>query len=502
MGKVSDKQYSLFWDEFKDNILNSTPVNNNESAAGQRKRIKKLETSPEEWFKYYFPKYAYAEPAGFQKRATKRILHNPEWYEVRAWSRELAKSTRAMMEVLYMCLTGKKKYVLLISNSSDNAERLLMPYKANLEFNQRIINDYGLQEKPGRWEAGNFTTKPGVSFRALGAAQSPRGTRKEEVRPDVILFDDIDTDEECRNPQMIAKQWQWIEEAAIGTRSISNPMTILFCGNFIAPDCCVLRACEFADYVDVVNIRGNDGKSSWPAKNSEAHIDRVLSKISYAAAQKEYFNNPIVQGSVFKNLAFKKLPKLNEYPFLICYTDPSFRNSQKSDFKATVLVGPKAGERHVIKAFCQQTTTANMVEWLYTIDQMVNNQTAVYYYIEKNTNDEEIMRLLFMSSKQHNNKVIPVAFDDRAKPDKFARIESSLEPLDRNGLLYFNEAEIENPDMKMLIAQFKAFAPKSRAHDDGPDAVEGALFYINAKEDVQAVGGIHLVKRKHNPKRF
>jgi predicted phage terminase large subunit-like protein len=430
------------------------------------------------------------------------VLNNPEWYEVRAWSRELAKSTYTMMQILYLILTKKKRYVLMISSSADNAERLLIPYKSNLELNQRIIHDYGKQEKAGFWSSKEFSTSSGASFRALGKGQSPRGTRNEEIRPDVVLFDDIDTDEECRNPDGITNSWKWIQEAAIGTRSISNPLLIIFCGNIIASYSCITCAIEYADHVDVINIRDKNGKSTWPAKNTEENIDRVLSKISYAAQQKEYFNNPINEGSVFKNLAFKKLPKLEEYKFLVCYTDPSFKSSQKSDYKATVLVGAWRGERHVIKAYCQQTTTSKMVEWLYKIKNYVSDKTPLYLYIEKNTNDEEIARVLYEASKSHNNNILPVVFDDRVKGDKFTRIESSLEPLDRNGTLYFNEDEKDTPDMKTVIDQFKAFSAKSRAHDDAPDAVEGAVFYVNNKEEILDLGSIELIKRPRNQKRY
>ena len=167
--------------------------------------------------------------------------------------------------------------MLMISNSYDMAEKFLKPYKGNLEANQRIINDYGVQELPGSWTAGDFTTRKGCAFLALGAGQSPRGTRNEEVRPDIIVFNDIDTDEECRNPDIIENKWKWIENAAFGTRSISKKTLILFLGNIIAEDCCVVRAGERADHVDVRNIRNEDGESSWPQKNTQEHIDRVLS---------------------------------------------------------------------------------------------------------------------------------------------------------------------------------------------------------------------------------
>ena len=54
-----------------------------------------------------------------------------------------------MMEISKLALTKKIRNVLLISNSADNAERLLLPFMANFEENQRIIQDYGQQKKTG-----------------------------------------------------------------------------------------------------------------------------------------------------------------------------------------------------------------------------------------------------------------------------------------------------------------------------------------------------------------
>jgi predicted phage terminase large subunit-like protein len=502
MNVRADKQALADWADFRAAILSATTVDVQEGPEQRKRRVTQLQDTPEAWFKYYFPNFYYAAPAPFHLRASRRVLNNPEWYEVRAWSRELAKSSRSMMEDLYLLLTSKKRYKLLVSNSYDNACRLLMPYLLNLESNNRIVNDYGIQERPGSWTEGDFTTRSGFSIRALGAGQSPRGTRKNEQRPDIIEFDDFDTDEECRNPDIIDKKFKWVNEAVIPTKSISTPTLIRWNGNVIAEDCCIVRSMEFADHVDRVNIRDAQGKSTWPEKNTEEKIDRTLAILPYSAQQKEYYNNPLREGSVFKNLSDKPLPRLQDYPFVVCYIDPSYKDSKRNDYKACVLVGPYKGERHVIKSFCQQTTTANMVEWLYTMESVVGSRTAIYYYIERNNNEDEIKRQLFLASGQHGGKVLPVTFDDRAKAEKFTRIESTLEPLDRNGQLYFNETEKDNPDMKVLKSQFKAFAPGSRAHDDGPDAVEGAVYIINNKEDVLALGTVTRIKRKANAKKF
>ena len=288
------------WNELVASVREHSDINPTDTETEIRQRRERLEKNDEEWFKYYFAMYCTCESAAFHKKATGRLMRNNRWYEVRAWSRELAKSARSMMEISKLALTKKIRNVLLISNSADNAERLLLPFMANFEENQRIIQDYGQQKKPGAWETGEFTCMSGCSFRAIGAGQSPRGTRNKNFRPDFILVDDIDTDEECRNPERIKTKWKWLEEALIPTMSVSGNYRILFNGNIIAPDCCIKRAIEKATelkakgigHVDIINIRGKDGLSVWPEKNSEEDIDLFLSLVSAAAAQKEFFNNP------------------------------------------------------------------------------------------------------------------------------------------------------------------------------------------------------------------
>lgn len=503
---MTDTQSLAWWKKYITELLDLATIDEQESDAVKKDRIRLLEAEPEDWFRYYFPKYVYADPADFHKEATGRILKNEEWFEVRLWSRELAKSTRTMMEVFYLVLVGhmrdserrKKKYVLLISNSLDNACRLLMPYRANLQYNKRLIHDYGLQQTPGKWQAHEFVTSGGVAFRALGAGQSPRGSRNEEVRPDIILFDDVDTDADCLNTELVTRKWRWVEEAAIGTRSISQPTTIIFCGNRIAADCCIERATRQADKVDERNIRDESGRSVWPSKNSELDIDRVLSQKSYAAAQKEYFNNPLTEGSVFKEMAYKPMRAMKEYDILVCYTDPSYKDT--NDYKATVLVGRWKNEYHVIRCYLAQTTTAEMIGWYYNIMSLVGECTC-YYYMESGFMQDVLVKEVSDAGLK-NGKTIPVKGDTRKKPDKFMRIESLLEPLNRNGQLYLNEQERHNPHMDRLAEQFMNFAPGSRAHDDGPDAVEGAVWLLNDKYPAKKGEAIYVAAKPVNNKSF
>lgn len=518
MAGANDKQAIQSWSDYLDNIRKSTAVISGETEDAKKKRISRLEKpgNEEEWFKFYFPKYCSAEPAAFHKRATRRVIDNPEWYEVRIWSRELAKSVRSMMEIFYLMFVGhplydengkligrlKKKYLLFVSNSEDNAIRLLKPFRGNLEGNDRLINDYGNQKMPGQWTESEFITLTGLAFRGLGAGQSPLGTRNEEVRPDIIAFDDIETEEDTRNPEQLKKLWRWIEDAAIATRSISVKTLKIFCGNRRVLNGTMDKASAFAKNKNDLqyDIRDRFGKSTWPQKNTEEMIDIMLEEKSYASAQREYFNNPIQEGSVFKEMAYKASQPLHQYTMLVCYTDPSFKDTKKSDYKATVLVGKWRDEYHVIKAFVEQTTTAKMIEWHHEMMKIVG-PLACYYFMEQNFLQDLILKE-FYEAGQRLNITIPISGDDRVKPDKFTRIESLLEPLNRNGKLYLNEREKDNPHMKRLEEQFLALAPTSRAHDDGPDAVEGGVWKINQKLIALKPDAIQTFKKPVNPKRY
>jgi len=493
-----DKAAIDFWQSYYDDLQSENGlVDLFESSEEKEKRIAALEKDDEAWFRYYFHKYYTHEPMPFHRRVTVNVMNNPEFYQVCPHSRELAKTSRAMMMFLKLHCTGKKKMTFLLSANKDAAIRLLRPVKLAFEKNPRLRNDYGgVLGVP--WQQDEFVTPMGTMFIAVGAGNAPRGAKNEEIRPDSIWVEDFDTDEDCRNPDIVDKKWEWFEQAMYGTRSISNPLLILWNGNIMAEYCCVKKAMKMADHYEIVNIRDENGKSTWPNKNSEEMIDRVLSKISAASAQKEYFNNPIVLGKVFDKLTYGKMQPLKKYKFLIAYTDPSYKKN--ADFKATALVGKWKDEYHVIWAECAQTSTAKMLDWQFQILDLVKDQTAVYFYIEWPWIDDMLKLEIKAANKRHNN-TLALKADDRKKPEKFYRIESGLEPLNRAGKLIFNEKLKDTPGMKEMEFQFLALSPKSRAHDDGPDAVEGAVWRVNQKTK-ESAGPPIIVSHYQNSNRY
>lgn len=484
--KQSDKLALLDWEKFREDIARATPVDKNMSHADREKHRLYLEAHPIEWIKFFFPNFAKYEFAPFQRRAILRVISNDEWFEVLSWSRELAKSTITMFIVLFLVLTGRKRNIILTSNSKDNAVRLLAPYRAILEANGRIIAYYGKQETIGTWTESEFVTKPGAAFRALGAGQSPRGSRNDAVRPDVLLIDDFDTDEDTKNPDIIQKRWEWWENALYPTRSVSEPTLVIFCGNIIAKDCCVVRAGAMADHWDIVNIRDKNGNSTWPEKNTEEHIDRTLSKISRKAAQGEYFNNPISEGEVFQTITYGKVPPLKKFKFLVIYGDPSpgeSRAKKGKSFKAVSLLGKLDGKLYVINERLDKALNAEFIDWYVQLLDYVAGRCPVYCYMENNKLQDpfyqQVFRPLVAKVRKERGVSLYIKGDERKKTDKATRIEANLEPMNREGHLILNEAERDSPHMKELEEQFKLFTLSLRYPADGPDAVEGGNCIID-----------------------
>lgn len=371
--KQIDRDALKEWEALKQSIYNDTPIDETMSPAQIEKHRLYLEAHPIEWMKFFFPKYAKYPFAPFQKRAIHRIINNPEWYEVLSWSRSLAKSTITMFAVLYLTLTGRKSTVILASATEKAAARLLAPYRANLESNRRIIQYYGEQMSVGEWAELEFRTRQGVAFYGVGAGNAPRGARNEAIRPDVLLVDDFDTDEDCRNPDVLNNKWDWWEHALYPTRDPSGSLLVIFCGNIIAEDCCIVRAGAMADHHDIVNIRDAEGRSTWPEKNTEELIDRALSKISTQAQQAEYFNNPVVEGKIFGPRKWGKIPDLRRFPFLCIYADPTqseakgaAKNKQGS-LKAVWLLGKLDRVLYVIKGFLGKMTTEEFVTHFFSL---------------------------------------------------------------------------------------------------------------------------------------
>lgn len=481
--KKRDKDLIQKFNERVAHITSQTAGILNESPKDKAKRIYTLLGDYRAFCTYYFPHYCSAPAADFHIQLAEEVRNNARCLLVKMWPRAHAKSTNACILIpIWLMLMGKLKYMVLASQSADSAKGLLTDLQAELTANQKLIQDFGEFENFGTWELGEFTTKGGIKFKSIGRGQSPRGLRNKQHRPDYIVCDDIDDDKTCNNPMLVQKAYDWCFSALYGTFS---PKTgrMVFVANLINKVSILQKAADNPEsIVQIVPAWDENKKPAWHQNYTTADLELKLKTMGYRLFEKEYMHHPVVEGSIYKlnDFQFAPPPKLQEFSYIVCYTDPSWRSGTKSDYKATVVVGktPK-GIFWILKAYVQQTTAQRMVEWHYEIKEWAGDGVNIYYYMEANFMQADLLKEFDVLGEKKGYRV-PIQGDTRQKGDKFQRIETMYGLFERR-LVFVSEEERYKADMTKLVEQFLTFEKGSRAPDDGPDAVQGAISMLNIK---------------------
>lgn len=495
MADIRKTEAYRLWQQERERIQNRS-FSVSEDKATQDKRIRKARADYDFFVQTYFPHIARCKTARFQKDAAKYILDHPNGRAVFEWARGHAKSTHLDVFIpMWLKIQEQRQFhtMVLVGKSEDSADKLLADLQEELQYNELYIRDFGVQMKEGNWAEGEFTTTDGCHFASLGRGQSPRGLKNRSRRPDYIVIDDLDDDEMCRNPKRVADATDWVLSALYGSMEAGRGRFIMVGNRISKTSVLATLAAKKSFYHTRVNILTTGGKPSWPENYSISDVNRMRDDMGHRNFEKEYMNNPLTEGAVFesRHIHYGKMLPLREYRQLVCYTDPSFKNSATADYKATMLVGKtKDGYFHLIKAFAGQVSVSTMVGWHYEIMDFVEGKVPVLYYMEANFM-QDLMLDEFTKIGEICGQHVPIRGDKRAKGDKFARIEA-MQPMFERGLVIFNEKEKDSPGMQVLEEQMLLFQRGSRAHDDAPDALESAIWMLN-KRNKAFNGGYRVI---------
>lgn len=503
MSKLTGKESKEYkaWIELRKVIANSTPVPVKESVTDKQKRVEKLLNNFDSFCYYYFPHYIKSPFGWFHKEAAKEIEADPNIFAVLEWPREHAKSVYAdILLPLFLKAKGELTGMMLGSANENKANVLLADVQAELMSNQRYINDFGEQFRLGDWQSGHFVTADGCGFWAFGRGQSPRGTRKADKRPNYGVIDDIDDATIVKNEKRVQDAVDWVLGDFFGAMSIKGARLII-AGNRIHKKSILANLVgdiepddpkrEGIYHLKVFAIQKAEGKSkkaieegnvsdgvpAWKERYSIKELDAKMKKMGYRNAQREFFHKHIEQGFVFKSehITWATTLPLKQYDALITYNDPSFKDTKSNDYKAIVLIGRKGSHYHIIKAWVRQTTSSTMVQAHYDLHDFAGDNSCKHY-MEANFMQDLLLDEYDAEAEERGYHIM-IRPDKRKKPEKFGRIEN-LSPMFERKFITFAADQKKDPDMQTLVEQFLGFP---YAHDDGPDAVEGAIFLLQKK---------------------
>jgi len=148
--------------------------------------------------------------------------------------RDNAKSSIAsLIYVLWCVCFRKEKYILLLSETKDQAADNLSHIKSELENNQKLIEDFPEvcmtedMPKPECWKKSEIITRNGVKITSLGSGQKIRGRRHKEERPSLIIADDIEGDEHVIHQDMRQKTYDWFTKAVLKAGSPKTNVIVI-----------------------------------------------------------------------------------------------------------------------------------------------------------------------------------------------------------------------------------------------------------------------------------
>lgn len=489
----AEEKALLAWQELCARIAQATPGQHNETEPERERRKSRLQSDFSKFCTYYFPHYCSAEFGWFHLKAARTISQEPDLLMVAEWPREHAKSVFFdVMIPLWLYAKGEMSGMMLASASFDKAKGLLGDIQAEFEANQRYIEDYGYLVPVGDWRDGAFTTTDGIGFWAFGRGQSPRGTRKADKRPNYGVIDDIDDKVIVRNEQRVREAVDWVLEDFYGALAIDGARLVI-AGNRIhkasilahlvgdvEPDDPKRQGLTHIKVFAIEDAKHNKAEANSPGARpawiERYTIDKLMARIQKMgtrAGLREFFHEHHEEGFVFRFewIQYRKPIHWKRYDNLIAYVDPSFKDTKDNDYKGVVLIGNKGKEIDVLRAWVRQASVGAMVSTLYDWYEIYGAHAR--YYMEANFVQDLLMDDVETEGIARGYQ-LPLRKDTRAKPQKEMRIEN-ISPIFERGLIFFSESQRKNPDMITLINQILGFP---YGHDDGPDALEGAISKI------------------------
>ncbi len=259
----------------------------------------------------------------------------PELFDTvaHAWPRGFGKSSTLCTGFILYCIyewrnlphfQGQPPFVLLVSDSADQARDRCLDIRNEIEENLLLHQDYGdlaptARDRLGlvdpetgmvrgrvKWTELDFTTRTGCRVRGSGSGGRLRGMLRRGRRPSLIVVDDLENDKHVETKGQRTKLRDWLTKALIPCGIEGEVITVVI-GTIMHADSLLSRLLSPEHFPGWLKRRfaacyAEDGTPSmpqpvgaavralWPEGWSLERLLRRLRKISTVAFTQEYLN--------------------------------------------------------------------------------------------------------------------------------------------------------------------------------------------------------------------
>ncbi|MGD8561230.1 MAG: phage terminase large subunit [Desulfarculaceae bacterium] len=444
--------------------------------APQAERLRLSAEDPFYFFRTYLPHYFSHDFAPFHRELLELLAPRAKAVVpvVVAAPRGFAKTTLVSFGyVLHQVLFGRRRFVVLGSNTADLAKDLVSYLRLELAHNQRLLMDFGpLCEAKG--PADDFITGAEVRILARGSGQRLRGLKHGRFRPDLVILDDLENDKNVKNPRLVRELLDWIKGAVYPAIDPGGSLFII--GTILAKKSALatmLHSPEepYARFTRrIYRAIDEKGQSLWPARHPLKDLLRQKRLMGSLAFNKEKQNDPRDEEGLFQEEWIRTYhpSEIEGLKLAVAgFLDPSLGQGEAHDYKAVISLGldQDQGIFYLLDAFIRRCSIDQLLRAVIT-------RQARHAYLIFGIEDNLFQRLLleeFARAAKEHRVILPLrgVTHRLAKETRLA----GLSPLVERGLIRFMPS---HSDQSLLIEQLVHF-PSPNVHDDGPDALEGAV---------------------------
>ena len=423
-----------------------------------RKYYEFFQNSLEEFSRYFLESYITVEIPPFHKEIYD-LLPQVERLVV-ASPRGHGKSTLvSIFYPLWLALFQKRQDITIISASETLAIEWLRKIKRELEINRKILAFFG-DLKSDKWTENHIILNNArrVNIRARGVQGQIRG-----FRPDVLICDDLETNETVDSEEQRKKIKEWIFKDCLNTLlpggqfivigTIIHPLSVL--ADLLVAD----NGWEKRKYQAYRDGKQEAGYELWTEMWGHEKLQRRKREIGSWAFAAEYMNDPIsdetapIRESMFRY--WKELPA--QYSCVIA-VDPAYSEDEKADYKvASVVAIDNQGNRYLLTYLRTHQPTGEFIDGILNL-YLQYKSVLTGLGIPSGGTEKEFFKSVV--NKAEERKIYPPFVElknvfntqaGEAKRNKKSRIIAALQPLFEAGKYYITPNHIEARDELLTI---------------------------------------------------
>ncbi len=366
---------------------------------------------------------------------------------------------------LYCAVTGRRKFIVIISDSFPQAKLHITNIIAELENNDWLKKDFGPFQGKEEWTATNVVLANGVRILSKSRGQKMRGLRHLQYRPDLIICDDVENNEVVRTKEQRDKTAEWFLSEVLPSLDTSDGKLVLV-GNLLHKDSLMARQKELIIKERIGVLKEyplvKNGKILWPERFDKADVKLLRIKSGTRFYQREYLLKLIPEeGQIITEELIQYYEKPPEFIAIGIGVDLAISQKQTADYTAINTIGQtEDGKFYNLRS---QAGRWKMNETLINVNKTYEDFKKVYPYLPVHLGIEDVAyqaaaideyeRLYFMRPTSVKRAI-----------DKRSRLQA-LEPYFERRVVFFREkrdADVVNEIVGFGIEQ----------HDDRMDAFE------------------------------